>query len=303
MSSANSADFHTTTGYSAVDSVRYRMPATVEAHRHAETGVLLYRTLNFGRSEITTATRTADENDLLFLSSSGNFPAFGKLAGTDFATTPHPRPRVTFAPRGADSTITFGTSARSTSFMFPRQFLAELVAEEMRGEFAPLLFRDDERIATLIRLLEQEITHPGFAARLMIDGLSQGIATALARLDPKRINHDAERIYLPQWRLRRVLDYIESKLGDDITLDALAHVAGLSAFHFCRVFKRTMGTSPYHYVRQRRLLRATELLAASDMPVCELALSCGFTNQSHFTAAFSKAMGIAPAKYRRQLRN
>jgi AraC family transcriptional regulator len=65
------------------------------------------------------------------------------------------------------------------------------------------------------------------------------------------------------------------------------------------VFKLATGETPYHYLRTRRLERARMLLADDTMPLAELALECGFANQAHFTAAFSREVGISPGRYRR----
>ena len=86
------------------------------------------------------------------------------------------------------------------------------------------------------------------------------------------------------------------------TLADLAKIADLSVFHFARVFKRATGSSPYHYVRERRLDLSRQLLADGQLPICELALACGFSNQSHFTSAFSRAMGMSPGRYRLLIR-
>jgi AraC family transcriptional regulator len=99
-----------------------------------------------------------------------------------------------------------------------------------------------------------------------------------------------------------VLDFIEANLQESIGLDDLAHAAGLSANHFLRVFKLATGETPYHFLRARRLERARQLLADNAMPLAELALECGFANQAHFTAAFSRELGISPGRYRRAVR-
>jgi AraC family transcriptional regulator len=109
----------------------------------------------------------------------------------------------------------------------------------------------------------------------------------------------ADRIYLSPPKLKRVLDFIETHLHANVGLDDLAQAAGLSANHFLRVFKLATGETPYHYLRARRLEKACSLLAENDMPLAELALECGFANQAHFTAAFSREVGISPGRYRR----
>jgi len=118
----------------------------------------------------------------------------------------------------------------------------------------------------------------------------------------KPATEPTERIYLSPPKLKRVIDFIEANLQESIGLDDLARAAGLSANHFLRVFKLATGETPYHYLRARRLERARQLLADNAMPLAELALECGFANQAHFTAAFSREVGISPGRYRRAVR-
>lgn len=111
---------------------------------------------------------------------------------------------------------------------------------------------------------------------------------------------ETARIFLSPAKNHRVKSFIEANLERDIRLDDLARIADLSTFHFARVFKLTEGTSPYQYLAGRRLWHARQRLSESDMPIAELALACGFASQSHFTAAFSRAFGEPPGRFRRR---
>ena len=79
---------------------------------------------------------------------------------------------------------------------------------------------------------------------------------------------------------------------------ALAQRAGLTPSHFCRVFKKSTGTTPHQYVMKARLDRAQELLGASDMSIAAIADRLGFTSQSHFTRAFRQYAGQTPSGWR-----
>lgn len=95
-----------------------------------------------------------------------------------------------------------------------------------------------------------------------------------------------------------MLDYIEENLAREIGLRELAAVAQLSPFHFSRVFKRATGITPHQLVAQRRLDRARQMLSDGNLSLSEIALACGFANQSHFSAVFSRALGMPPGRYR-----
>jgi AraC-like DNA-binding protein len=98
--------------------------------------------------------------------------------------------------------------------------------------------------------------------------------------------------------LQRVRDYIEAHLVENIELQALADIAGLSRFHFARMFKQSVGTPPHCYLMQRRLERAQKLLAESNLSITQIALESGFAEQSHFSRRFRLSFGITPRAFR-----
>jgi transcriptional regulator GlxA family with amidase domain len=106
------------------------------------------------------------------------------------------------------------------------------------------------------------------------------------------------RCGLPPRAKRRVLEYVVTHLNENITNDALAQVAGLSLCHFARMFKQTVGISPHRYVLQCRVEWARELLAGTDMPLSEIAIVTGFSDQSHYTRWFREIVGVTPGSYR-----
>lgn len=98
--------------------------------------------------------------------------------------------------------------------------------------------------------------------------------------------------------LRRVRIYIEQHLTERIQLADLAAVAGLSVYHFAREFKRTVAVSPHSYVTRRRVEKAQEMLARTDLPLSDVALASGFFDQSHLARHFREFAGVTPAEYR-----
>jgi len=295
--------FHTRTGFAAIDTMSYSQQAQVDVRLHDETSLLLFRATNYGANgTFTSASRAADEADLLFISRGTGQPVFGKVAGTPFEMPPTRAHRVTFVPRGLDSNVTFATAGLSSNIMFPRGFLSEQLSEMHGAEIVPTLFKQDDRLLQLTRQLEDEITNPNFASRLMVEGLCRAIVSLIARINLEPIAAQAERIHLPQWKVKRLIDYIEGNLDQSISLKDLAGVVGLSTFHFARVFKRAIGISPYQFVRERRIERSQYLLIEDQMEMSQLALACGFASQSHFTAAFTKSVGKSPGRFRRDNR-
>lgn len=99
--------------------------------------------------------------------------------------------------------------------------------------------------------------------------------------------------------LRRVQLFAEANLERPITLRDLAMRAGLSAFHFARAFKTSMGTTPRAFVESRRIEKARALLRGSSLSLAQVAHATGLGTQSRFTTTFRRATGLTPATYRR----
>jgi AraC-like DNA-binding protein len=103
---------------------------------------------------------------------------------------------------------------------------------------------------------------------------------------------------LPPARAQRICEFIEANLDQNISLESLAEMAGLSTHHFARAFKQTLGMPPHCYVLQRRIERAQQMLRDTDLSLSEIALSAGFSDQSHLTRHFRRLTGVPPSVMR-----
>jgi len=99
--------------------------------------------------------------------------------------------------------------------------------------------------------------------------------------------------------LQRACNHIDRHLGDEMSLSAIARVAGMSRFHFARLFRASTGHSPMAYLLRRRIERAKCLLGRDDLAICEIAASLGFSDQSHFSRTFRKIEGMTPRQFAR----
>jgi AraC family transcriptional regulator len=102
-------------------------------------------------------------------------------------------------------------------------------------------------------------------------------------------------------RFRRIEEYVEANLGEDLPLGVLAEVVGLSPKHFSRAFRATTGQPPHRWLVERRVREAQRLLRDPSLPLAEIAALLGFADQSHFTATFRRVTGLTPGAQRRQL--
>jgi AraC family transcriptional regulator len=106
---------------------------------------------------------------------------------------------------------------------------------------------------------------------------------------------------LAVWQQRIVAGYIEEHLAEPISLGALATLARLSSYYFCRAFKQSFGIPPHRYHINRRIEHAKVLLANPAQSVTEIGLTLGFSETSSFSAAFRQTTGNTPTQYRRAL--
>jgi len=93
--------------------------------------------------------------------------------------------------------------------------------------------------------------------------------------------------------------WLDAHLHEPIDLQSAAAAAGISAFHFLRVFSSVVGVTPHQYLLRARLRRAARLLARTDRPVTDVAYDVGFADLSNFVRTFHRAAGVSPRRYRR----
>jgi len=161
-------------------------------------------------------------------------------------------------------------------------------------------FRDSE-METICRRLYRELSLNSKANRLYVESLVTRLAVLLLRRH-SRASPEAGVIPssgLTRNQARRVLDYIECNLSQEISLNELAAITGLSRHHFARMFKQTIGVAPYRYVMERRVERAKHMLRAARSSLVEISLSTGFDSQSHFTSTFHRMVGATPGEFQK----
>lgn len=159
----------------------------------------------------------------------------------------------------------------------------------------------DKHLQTLMEALLIEAEMGGPNGKLYVDSLSTALATHF-------VNHYSlgHPVDLPHYqvsehqRLANVIDYIEAHLTDDISLSDLALQAGLSKFHFSRLFKQSLGLPPHKYVIKRRIEQAAQQLNQGQS-IARVACQFGFSDQSHFTRAFKQVKGSTPRQFIKSL--
>jgi AraC-like DNA-binding protein len=103
-------------------------------------------------------------------------------------------------------------------------------------------------------------------------------------------------------QLRHALEYIEANLSEDLSLAGIAHAGAASVSSLARGFKTALGVSPHRWVLSRRIAKAQRLIYESATPLSEVAVCCGFADQSHLSRVFRRRVGESPTTWRRKAR-
>lgn len=157
----------------------------------------------------------------------------------------------------------------------------------------------DPVLAHLTHALLPALARPSEAGALFVDQVSQAIRThILMSYGGEARPVEARRPRLSPVQERRAKELIAQSLTGDILIADIATACGLSRSHFIRAFGQTTGVTPYRWLLEQRIARA-KLLLATPQPLAEIATSCGFADQSHFTRVFSRLAGMPPAAWRR----
>ncbi|WP_318558136.1 AraC family transcriptional regulator [Pseudorhizobium pelagicum] len=208
------------------------------------------------------------------------------------------RDSLTYVPKGAAVQGWSQLSQRRNSYTAIYFDPAEL-HEELDQRFSTELglrvyFRDPELLMYLRRfstLLMQDEPDELYAETL-------GLMTVL-QIQKAGAGKDLKRPGISRRALSRVLEYVDQNLENQIGLDDLAAVAGLSRFHFNRAFKAETGETPYQYLLYRRLEKARRLLGEDALSVEQVAAAVGFRDASYFRKAFKARTGISPLGLRK----
>jgi AraC family transcriptional regulator len=162
----------------------------------------------------------------------------------------------------------------------------------------------DPQLASIMRLVAAEVRDGSPHGELYATSLSIALACRLfGRYASGGRAMPRERGTLQAGQKSAVLGLVEQRLGGNITLDDLAAAAGISRFHFLRLFKNTFGVTPHHFILERRIDAALRLLDHTELPLALIAAQTGFSSQSHLSTAMRRHLGCTPGQRRRLVVN
>jgi AraC family transcriptional regulator len=168
----------------------------------------------------------------------------------------------------------------------------------LKGHLKPQNYSPKHELTSLVRILARELDSNNRRGRLFADSVIRLLAIEIAEsawtCKPNRVNPEVAM----DPRIRKVIDFIEANFSGNISLHELCIETRLNATHLISLFKRATGRTPYAYVIHRRIREATHLLRKNHMPISEVALEAGFSDQQQMTHAFNKHLGRTPKSFR-----
>lgn len=207
-----------------------------------------------------------------------------------------------FLQPGTSDRLRWSASSRRIVVSIEEAFMLR-AAQELERNGAPGFVNrwefQDQQLRLLLTEMGREMESGWSTGPLYNDLLGMSLAVALVRKHSGEAGRtEFAKGGMPKGRLKHVLDYIEANSDRDLGLDDLAQVAGMSRFHFARLFRSSMGVTPYQYLMSQRLQQAKTLLRAGTRSVAEIAAETGFLNASHFSRVFRKHVGVTPSGWR-----
>ena len=195
----------------------------------------------------------------------------------------------------------------SVHFYLPISTLHALADEAEAGRveelhYQPAVSHADPVLRGVAEALLPIFSCPERASRLFMDhamlAVGHHVASTYGQMRPiKRPTRGG----LTPLQERRAKEYMSANLSGDAPLASVAAELGLSASQFGKAFRKSVGMPPHRWMIQQRVSLAKSLLRQGKMTLAEVALACGFADQSHFTQSFSASTGLSPGVWRRSV--
>lgn len=216
-----------------------------------------------------------------------------------------PAGTVEIVPANAKLFARWKTTKENLLLAFAPDKLSRLAGLEFQTEdfeFRPLREGHvDEKALLLASMIREELQKGAPSNALYLDSLITVFSMYLLRnystLADGPPHQSRGGLTSKGWR--DVRDYIQANLDDELSVERLATVAGLSPSHFLRAFRQTAGQSPHKYVLATRLEMAEQLAVSTDLPLSMVAKLAGFSNHSHMTASMRQHKSTTPSALRR----
>jgi AraC-like DNA-binding protein len=193
------------------------------------------------------------------------------------------------------------------SFYLPRIALEEIADDLGQRRPHTLEFKhgrayEDPVMRALGEAIRPALASPQQISTLFVDHLALAFRAHIARAYAAPTATVRAKGGLAPWQQRKAIEILRQNLDGDMPLAQLASECGLSTSHFTRAFRQTLGLPPHKWLLKLRVEHAQERLAGSDLSLSDVALECGFADQSHFTRVFTHLVGASPGAWRRSVK-
>jgi len=209
---------------------------------------------------------------------------------------------ISLFPKGTRHSVSYSDEIDQLTLNIDPERMINAFGDALRKSTLQLQEREelkDARIEHLLYALQQDWAQGSPNGSLYGEWLVNAISVCLAtQYATPSLQPSASVSVMPKSRLNRVFAYVEANMEEAVHLSALAETAGMSVYHFAKLFKATTGKSPHQYLLRRRIERAKELLRKPELSLSEISLQAGFSDQSHLTNVFHRFLGVTPSKFR-----
>ena len=198
--------------------------------------------------------------------------------------------------------------SHSLAFHLPRGALDAIADDANAPRIRDLSYEpgagvNDLTISCLGSLLLPALSHPGQAHPLFVEHVLLAVGVHVAQIyGGMRPASRPARGGLAPWQERRATEILRAKVRGSVTLKEVARECGLSVGYFSHAFRRTLGVSPYRWLTEQRVVLSKEKLRDDRLSLSDVAVECGFSDQSHLTRAFRQTVGVSPGAWRRALK-
>lgn len=202
---------------------------------------------------------------------------------------------ISLSPAGNPSTVCPPIPVPALEISLDPAFVNE-VLEAQDFTFIPQSNVTDAFLFEIATKLTMVCTD-AFAEKIYAESLGVACVVHLAKTYGSASHVYAPKGRLNPYQLKQVVDFAHSYMQFNIGLHEMAGLVHLSPYHFGRLFKQTVGKSPYQFILQLKIECAKKLIKQNTGPISEIAYQLNFSDQSHFSNAFRKATGISPRQY------
>lgn len=219
-----------------------------------------------------------------------------------FRETPN---SVLITPPGRASYWSFDGTPQVMHIAIPAVRLSEF-SESKPGEFGEIIeaLASGPLIDPLVGMLAARLwlaaADDSPLGRSFAEHATRALLTSLLLRGVEETEGHVAGTRLASWRCRKAQAFMLARIGDKLTIEEVAAEVGLSACHFVRAFKATLGETPHQWISGRRIDRAKELLVTTESSLTDIAAGLGYSSASHFSSAFRAGAGVSPRLWREE---